>query len=63
MKTVLRLAAAVAVSLMVLLAFNWQEATNLYHTVTLFNADKIVYNFVNMHKVTPTIEVVSTALF
>jgi CubicO group peptidase (beta-lactamase class C family) len=61
MKTVLRLAAAVAVSLMVLLAFNWQEATNLYHTVTLFNADKIVYNFVNMHKVTPTIEVVSTS--
>jgi CubicO group peptidase (beta-lactamase class C family) len=59
MKTVLKLVAVVAAILVLLLAFNWQKATSLYYTVTMFDADKIVSNFVSMQTLTPTVEVIS----
>ena len=47
----LMLLAAVAIAL------NWQKSLQLYHTITLFDEDKIVSNFSNMSDLTPTVSI------
>lgn len=61
MRLVLKVLMSLVLVAGVTLAFNWQKATNLYHTVTMFDEDKIVQNFVSMHDLLDTVEVRSSA--
>lgn len=45
----------------VILILNWQRVLHLYHSITLFDEDVIVENFIHMDKLFPTVEVTSTS--
>ena len=44
----------------ILVAFNWQKVNQLHSTITLFDEDKIVENFMHMDRIFPAIELIST---
>lgn len=61
MKVLLKIIAALILVAGLVLAFNWQKATRLYSVITMFDADKIVSNFVSMDSLIETQEIVSTS--
>jgi CubicO group peptidase (beta-lactamase class C family) len=40
-------------ALLLMVSLNWQTSMQLYHTITLFNKDKIVSNFSNLNGIMP----------
>lgn len=61
MKTLIKIVGLVVLLFCVLVAFNWQKASNLYNTITMFDADKIVNNFISMEQLIDTVEVESSS--
>ncbi len=49
--------AVLLAGLLLLVSLNWQKSVQLYHTITLFDEDKIVSNFSNMGSIIPTVTI------
>ncbi len=52
-----RVIAVLLAGLLLLVSLNWQKSVQLYHTITLFDEDKIVSNFSNMDSIIPTVTI------
>ena len=59
LKRVLLILALLLAVVLVALAFNYKKVVNLYAVVTLFDEDKIIYNFSNMHEAMFNVELQS----
>jgi len=61
LKSSMKFILIVSLILVSLLAYNWSRVAQLYGTITLFDEGVIVENFMNMNKIFPSVEIVSTS--